>query len=446
METKSITEFLSTDYKDFAMYVVESRAIPSVIDGLKPTQRKILHGSSTIWKDGSEKPLKVFQLAGKVASDCFYHHGNTSLENAIITMAQGFKNNMPLLEEIGQFGSLRSPEPGASRYIGTKLTQNYRLLYKDSELLEFKEEEGQTIEPKYFLPIIPTVLINGSSGIAVGFASNILNRKPQDVITACESVIKGKKIEDVKPFNNFFDGEFTQDTENPKKWTVKGKLQILNTSTVRVTELPLSMTYEKYESILDSLADSKTIVSYDDNSKGTIDYTIKFTRESLANLTEEKLIKLLKLEESMTEIFTTLDEYGKLKIFDCSKDIIKYFVDFRMNFYFKRREFLLGKLGKELKLLSNRARFISYILEDKLNIKNQPKQSIINDLEKNEFDKVDDSFDYLLRMPLWSLTMELYDKIKLDLVQKQNEIEKLNKVEPKDMYLTDLSELKKKLK
>ena len=97
METKSITEFLSTDYKDFAMYVVESRAIPSVIDGLKPTQRKILHGSSTIWKDGSEKPLKVFQLAGKVASDCFYHHGNTSLENAIITMAQGFKNNMPLL-------------------------------------------------------------------------------------------------------------------------------------------------------------------------------------------------------------------------------------------------------------------------------------------------------------------------------------------------------------
>lgn len=446
METKSITEFLSTDYKDFAMYVVESRAIPSVIDGLKPTQRKILHGSSTIWKDGSEKPLKVFQLAGKVASDCFYHHGNTSLENAIITMAQGFKNNMPLLEEIGQFGSLRSPEPGASRYIGTKLTQNYRLLYKDSELLEFKEEEGQTIEPKYFLPIIPTVLINGSSGIAVGFASNILNRKPQDVITACESVIKGKKIEDVKPFNNFFDGEFTQDIENPKKWTVKGKLQILNTSTVRVTELPLSMTYEKYESILDSLVDSKTIVSYDDNSKGTIDYTIKFTRDSLANLTEEKLIKLLKLEESMTEIFTTLDEYGKLKIFDCSKDIIKYFVDFRMNFYFKRREFLLDKLGKELKLLSNRARFISYILEDKLNIKNQPKQSIINDLEKNEFDKVDDSFDYLLRMPLWSLTMELYDKIKLDLVQKQNEIEKLNKVEPKDMYLTDLSELKKKLK
>lgn len=446
METKSITEFLSTDYKDFAMYVVESRAIPSVIDGLKPTQRKILHGSSTIWKDGSEKPLKVFQLAGKVASDCFYHHGNTSLENAIITMAQGFKNNMPLLEEIGQFGSLRSPEPGASRYIGTKLTQNYRLLYKDSELLEFKEEEGQTIEPRYFLPIIPTVLINGSSGIAVGFASNILNRKPQDVINACESVLKGKKIEDVKPFNNFFSGEFTQDSENPKKWTVKGKLQILNTSTVRVTELPLSMTYEKYESILDGLVDSKTIVSYDDNSKGTIDYTIKFTRDSLANLTEDKLIKLLKLEESMTEIFTTLDEHGKLKIFDCSKDIIKYFVDFRMDFYFKRKSFLLEKLGKELKLLSNRARFISYILEDKINIKNQPKQSIISDLEKNEFDQIDDSFDYLLRMPLWSLTMELYDKIKLDLVQKQNEIEKLNKVEPKDMYLVDLSELKKKLK
>ena len=82
---------------------------------------------------------------------------NSSLENAIITMAQRFKNNMPLLEEIGQFGSLRSPEPGAARYIGTKLNKNFRLLYKDFELLDYKEEEGVEIEPKFFLPIIPTI-------------------------------------------------------------------------------------------------------------------------------------------------------------------------------------------------------------------------------------------------------------------------------------------------
>ncbi len=170
---KTISEFLSNEYKEFAMYVIEGRAIPSVIDGFKPTQRKIIHIANQIWRTGNEKTLKVFQLSGKVASDCFYHHGDMSLSNAIITMAQRFKNNAPLLEEEGQFGSLRSPQPGAPRYIGTKLSENFRLIYKDFELLEFKEEEGEVIEPHYFLPIVPTVLLNGSSGIAVGFASNI---------------------------------------------------------------------------------------------------------------------------------------------------------------------------------------------------------------------------------------------------------------------------------
>ena len=130
MIEKSITDFLSVEYKEFAMYSIEGRAIPSVIDGFKPTHRKVIHVCNQIWKNGSEKPLKVFQLAGKVASDAFYHHGNTSLENAIVTMAQKFKNNSPLLEELGQYGSLRSPQPGAPRYIGTKLNNNFKLLYK----------------------------------------------------------------------------------------------------------------------------------------------------------------------------------------------------------------------------------------------------------------------------------------------------------------------------
>lgn len=444
--TKTISEFLSQEYKDFSLYTIENRAIPSVIDGFKPTHRKIIHVCNDIWKSGTEKPLKVFQLAGKVASDAFYHHGNQSLESAIITMAQGFKNNMALLEEIGQFGSLRSPEPGAARYIGTKLNKNFRLLYKDFELLEYKEEEGVEIEPKYFLPIIPTVLINGSSGIAVGFSSNVLNRNPIDIINACESVIKGKKINDIKPFNNFFTGEYIQDSENHKKWFIRGKLQVVNTSTVKITELPPSMTYEKYENILDGLVENKSIVSYDDNCKDTIDYTIKFTRESLAQLDEDKLFKLLKLEETETEIFTTLDESGKLKIFDNSKDIVEYFVNFRLDYYIRRKQFLLDKLKHELKVLANRGRFIKFILDGKLEIKGRKKEEIILDCWKLGLEKMDDSYDYLLRMPIWSLTQELFDKLKDDYRSKKVEVEELEKIEPKDMYLTDLSELKKKLK
>ena len=446
MVEKTISEFLSSEYKEFAMYVIEGRAIPSVIDGFKPTQRKIIHISNQTWKTGSEKTLKVFQLSGKVASDCYYHHGDASLSNAIITMAQRFKNNAPLLEEDGQFGSLRSPQAGAPRYIGTKLSENFKLIYKDFELLEYKEEEGESIEPKYFLPIVPAVLLNGSSGIAVGFASNVLNRDIKSIIDACVKVLAGKEPGEVKPTLNGFNGEFIQDKENNKRWVIRGKYDKVNTTTVKITELPPSMTYEKYEDILDKLVDDKVIVTYDDNCKDNIDYTIKFTRSDLEKLDEEKLIKLLKLEESSTEIFSTLDEFGKLMIFENTADIIKYFVNFRLKYYHKRKQFLLDKMNRELKILSNRGRFIKAIIDGKLKVNNVSKSIIIEGIEAMNLDKIDDSYDYLLRMPIYSLTKEMYDKLKEDFTIKKEEIKTLEATDPKDMYLLDLTELKKKFK
>ena len=446
MTEKTISEFLSKEYKDFSLYVIENRAIPSVIDGLKTSQRKIIHISNQVWKTGNEKELKVFQLGGKVASDCYYHHGNVSMENAIITMAQDFKNNMPLLEGIGQFGSLRSPEPGAARYIGVKLNKNFRILYRDFELLEYKKEEGETIEPNYFLPIVPTILVNGSSGIAVGFSSNILNRNITHIINACESVLKDKKIQKISPAIPNFKGTFSQDAENHKRWIIRGTFEIVNTTTVRITELPPSMTFEKYDSILDDLLEKKVITSYDDNCKDSIDYTVKFSRESLSKYDEAKLMKILKLEEFETEVYSTLDEWGKLKIFENIEDIIRYFVDFRLGFYDKRKKYLLDKIEDEMKVLSNRAKFIKAIIENKLEVKNVKKDVIIKNIDTLNIDKIDGGYDYLLRMPIWSLTKELYDKLKEDFKTKEQEREKLLKLSPKDMYLEDLQELKKKVK
>jgi DNA gyrase/topoisomerase IV subunit A len=437
---------LSDEYKEFAMYVIEGRAIPSVIDGFKPTQRKIIHISNGIWKTGNEKALKVFQLSGKVASDCFYHHGDQSLSNAIINMAQRFKNNAPLLEEVGQFGSLRSPQAGAPRYIGTKLSENFRLIYKDFELLKFKEEEGEIIEPEYFLPIVPTVLLNGSSGIAVGFASNVLNRDIKSIIDACLKVLNGKKAGEVKPSLNGFTGDYIQDSENNKRWIIRGKFVRSNTTTVKISELPPSMTYEKYEEILDKLVDDKVIVSYDDNCKDNIDYTIKFTRYDLEKLDDEKLVKILKLEESSTEIFSTLDEKGKLMIFECTEDIIKYFVNFRLSYYDVRKKHLLNKMNRELKILSNRGRFIKAILDEKLKVNNVSKSEIITRIEEMGLDLIDDSYDYLLRMAIYSLTKEMFDKLKQDFIEKKVEIKAMEETDPKDMYLLDLTELKKKFK
>lgn len=446
IQEKTISEFLSNEYKEFAMYVVESRAIPSVIDGLKPTQRKIIHGSSKIWKTGNEKSLKVFQLSGYIAANVFYHHGDASLSGAITNMAQKFKNNAPLLEDIGQYGSLRSPQASAPRYISTKLGDNFKLIYKDFDLLNHKEEEGEEIEPNFFLPIIPTVLINGSSGIAVGFASNILNRDIKSIIASCINVLNGKEIKETKPSINQFGGDFIQDTDNNKRWIIRGRFQKLNTTTVKITELPPSHTYEKYEEILDELVEKKLIVGYDDNCKDNIDYTIKFTRSDLEKLDDSKIFKLLKLEESSTEIFSTLDEFGKLKIFESTIDIIKYFVYFRLSYYDIRKKFLLDKLNRDLKILGNRGKFIKAILDDKLKINNVSKSKIVEGIVEMKLDMIDDSYDYLLRMPIYSLTKELFEKLKEDFVSKKAEIKELELVDPKDMYNSDLMELKNKFK
>ena len=586
MSKKTITEFFSNEYVDFALYTIENRAIPSVIDGFKTSQRKIIHVSSQIWKNGNEKTLKIFQLAGKVASDAYYHHGscldintsillsdnsfitikewitkypnrnlevvsydeinkeyttsiahsprigkktnkeiiilfdnndlirctdnhpfltqrgwvnaidlsksdkivslsnysikhininnllydeyfyditvekyhnfiinenlklvthNSSLENAIVTMAQKFKNNLPLLEQDGQFGSLRSTQAGAPRYIGARLSKNFKLIYKDFELLKFKIEEGETIEPEYFLPIIPTILLNGTSGIAVGFSSIILNRNINDILKSCINILNGKEIKELKPYSPEFNGDFIQDKENNKKWKIVGKFNRVNKTTIKITELPLSLTYEKYEEILDKLIENKDIISYDDNCKDNIDYTIKMSSSTLDKLSDDDIIKMFKLEESLTEIFTTLDENGKLLIFESTIDIVKYFVNFRLNFYQKRKEYLLSKMGKDLKILNNKIVFIKSILDNKLKINNRHKQDIIENLETLKLDKIDESYDYLLKLPIYTLTKEVYEKLKFDLDDKKHEIDKLTETDIKTMYLSDLSELKKNL-
>jgi len=444
---KTISDFLSNEYKNFAFYTIENRAIPSVIDGFKPTHRKIIHVANDVWRTGNEKPLKIFQLAGKVASDCFYHHGNASLEQAIITMAQSFKNNAPLLDEVGQFGSLRSPDPGAPRYIGTRLNENFRLIYKDSDLLRYKSEEGEVIEPEYFLPILPTILLNGGQGIAVGFSSNILNRSIPEILEATINAVKGKKVKDVAPSLNSFKGTYTQDTENPKKWYIRGNYTLVNAATIKVTELPPSMTYEKYDNYLDDLVDKKTIVSYEDNSKENIEYVIRFTKDNLENLIkEDKLNKLLKLEDTETENFNTLNEDGKLMSFETSAEIIKYFVSFRLTYYDKRKAHLINKIEREISILSNRAKFIKAIIDGKLKVNNIPKLEIIKGIEKMKIDMIDDSYDYLLRMPIYSLTKEVYEKLLKDIETKNIELSDLKSTDPRDMYISDLNELKKKIK
>jgi DNA topoisomerase-2 len=442
-EIKTVTQYLDEDYREYAVYVVEERAIPSVIDGFKPTQRKVIFVANKAWRTGNEKPMKIFQLAGRVAADAFYHHGDGSLNSAIIGMAQKFKNSMPVLEDIGQFGSLRSPESAAPRYIATKLHKNFRLLYMDFELLTSRYEEGNEIEPKYFLPIIPTVLLNGGSGIAVGFATNILNRNPLDLIDACLKELDGKKYKEPAPWYHGFNGECVKE-EDSNSWIFRGNYEVKNTSTVHVTELAPSQTYEKFDSLLSTLEDRRTLVGYENNCKADINYTLKFRREDLKSLTDSgRLARTLKMEEKQSENFTVLDENGDLKIFNNTIEIIQYFVEFRLKYYIKRKEYLISKLEQELIVLSNKARFIKYIIDGKLKINNVPRKEIILFLQTADFDEINGSYQYLLSLPIHSLTKETYEDLLLDESSKQKELDLIKQKDHSQMYKEDLQELRK---
>ena len=446
LQNKTVTEYLDQDYAMYGMYTLENRAIPSVIDGFKPTARKIIFIADKVWRTGSEKPLKIFQLGGRIASEAHYHHGDASLSGAIIGMAQSFKNSLPLLEEIGQFGSIRSPEAGAPRYISTKLTKNFRLLYKDFELLENQVEEGNVIEPKFFLPIIPTVLLNGSSGIAVGFATNILNRNPLDLIDACVKVLDGKRVGKLLPWLKDYNGPIEQ-VGTSNQYIMRGQYQITNTTTVTVSELPPSVTFQKYEAHLNSLQDRGIISSYEDNSANGINYIIKFARATLTNLIEkDKLDQTLKMIETETENLTCLDERGKLLIFENIPQIVEYFTNFRLSFYSKRKAFLINKYNEELTYLSNRARFIKLIIDGKLKVNNVPRKEIILYLETNKFDQVNGTYLYLLNMPIHSLSKETYEALLKEVSEKQAELAEIKKKDPTDMYREDLADLKKNLK
>lgn len=440
---RSITDFLDNEYKSYANYVIESRAIPSIVDGFKPTARKVLYVGV---KNVRNKAEKVSTLAGKLISDAQYHNGNVSGENVIVTMTQEFKNNMPLFDGIGNFGTLKSPFESASRYISVKLNKNYDLVFKDDELLESNYSDGIKCEPKYYLPLIPMVLVNGGTGIAVAFSTNILNRKPKDITQACIDYLQGKKIKELKPHINEFDGTFAKDDENDKKWIISGSFERVNSTYVRVTELPPSMTYQKFEALLDKLSDDKVINDYTNMCKEDINYVVKFSRESMSSLTDEDMLKTLKLVEYETENITVLDEQGKLKIFEAVEDVLTYFVDFRLSFYTKRKTFLIAKIEKELSVMDNKMRFVKAIIDGDLLVNNRKKEIIIKDLTKMKFDMQDESFDYLLRMPIYSLTKETYDKIKDDIKEKKIELSDIKKSKPKDTYISELEALKISLK
>lgn len=442
--SRTVEEFFDNEYLDYARYVVEGRAIPSLVDGFKVSQRKIASAANKLWRNGG-KPMKVFQLGGQAAALTFYHHG--SLDQTIIGMTQEFKNSLSVFQGIGQFGSLRSPEAGAPRYIGVKFNDNFRLLYKDFDLVTPQYEEGEEIEPKFFLPIIPTVLLNGGSGIAVGFATNILNRRPVDLVDACVDALKTGEVRyPLVPWVNGFHGTVELLKETDKSWVFRGAYEVKNTSTVEITEIPPSFTYEKYEAHLEALIEKSILVSYEDNSSDRVHYTLKFARQTLADyIKRDKLGDLLKMREQETENITTMDENGKLKIFSKAGDLVTYFVKFRLGYYVKRKTQILEDLAKEILMLEAKAAFVAAITSGTILVAGTKKSALVSSISELGIRKHEGSYDFLLSMPLYTLTQEKHAELLKKLDETRKERVKVENTPPEESYLSDLAELRREL-
>jgi DNA topoisomerase-2 len=261
------------------------------------------------------------------------------------------------------------------------------------------------------------------------------------------NVLDGKKLKDLPPWLSNFKGTYEKAEEGESTWYIKGSFEVKNTTTVEITELIPSFTYEKYENHLNNLVERHILSSYEDNCSNDINYTLKFSRVVLQDLIDKgKLAEVLKMQERDTENLTVIDENGKLKIFSNAKEIVPHFVNFRLEYYQKRKDYLIAQIQRELLILSNRARFIKGILEDKIKVNKVKREDLISALEKMKFDKIDGNFQYLIGMPIYSLTLEKYEELLKQVADKESELEETEKLHIVEMYKKDLKELEKKIK
>ena len=244
-----------------------------------------------------------------------------------------------------------------------------------------------------------------------------------------------------------FNGKFTRDLDNPLRWHIEGSYQVANSNLVKITEIPPFFTCESYEEHLNMLVEKGDIIDYEDNCSGNINYEVKFHRKTLSDLvSSQKLGKLLRMSTTETENLTVIDETGVLQVFAKAEDIISHFVGVRLGYYDLRKQHLIQKLERELTMISNRARFIKDIIEGRLAINNRPKAAIEGDLSDLRYDQVDGSWGYLLSMPIHSLTSERFSELLQVKGEKEAEVNAVRLIQPRDMYVTDLTELQRALK
>lgn len=412
---KTISELIDNEYREFSMYVIENRAIPSVVDGLKPSQRKLLYVAI---KTAKTKKQKVAALAANLASMANYSHGEASAQATCVGMATNYSNNLPLLEEHGSFGSRLIQESAAPRYIYSKLSENFEKFFKDEDVCPANYDPDNP-EPMHYLPILPWVLVNGVKGIAVGFATEILPRNPKDLIKVIKNKTEGKgSYNKLIPKFPEFKGEV--EPVGPNQWEIKGVVSN-NKLEYNITEVPYGYDRETYVSVLDKLEDDNKIIEYIDScDESGFNFTIKVNRSQKAEIEKDPL-KYFKLIKRSTENFTCLDEHGHLIQFNDVNELVDYFYEYRIKKSQEMVECQISKVGYDLQKLKDRLMFITRIENGDYD----PFKKSRAEFEQFVFDNItqEDYGKEFIKIPVYNLSRDEIDKLKQSIVEKQKELD-----------------------
>lgn len=439
--TRTITDFFNTDYKEFTQYVIENRALVSVIDGLKTGARKIIHAAFTgSLRDGKQK--KVPNLSGETMNFSLYPHGDMSLNSTIVTLSQEHKFNFNPLYIDSQNGTLRDDSVSSPRYLYVKLSKYADLWKRDIELTERLFDEGQYIEPKYYLPIIPMAIINRQEGMCQGFRFSTMSYSPVDVIDACIKCLNDKKAFDKAVIHPYVRGIKKENWKlEDGVWVNYGaytwfdkKKQLI------ITDLPYDVEYKDFEKLLNKLLDAQEIDDWSNYSEdGNVDYRINCSKSTWIKNSDIdfEIINMFKLRKQLpNDLLWVLDENKKVLHFENIKDLIAYFIDFRLKKYKDRKKRLVALKEEQLKENSDLIKFIDLVCSGKLKIMNRSKADIKVDLEKKGLDMK------LISTPLSKCTIEEMNELQLKNAELVKELDYLKRTTEKEMYLNDLKELR----
>ena len=496
---------LNVDYKSFVDKDLIhfsnrdlQRSINHLCDGLKESTRKIIY--ACFKKKLYTNEIKVAQLSGYVSEVSAYHHGENSLQQAIVGMAQIFvgTNNINLLCPNGQFGSRcqGGQDASSARYIFTMLSKLTRLIFKEEDnfILNYQNDDGQQIEPEFYVPIIPMILVNGGIGIGTGYSTNIPQYNPNDIISICKIIcnsikltdisinsledieninetIKILEINEITPYYLGFKGSIVKAEKN--SYISRGIYKWIDDSTVEISELPIGSWTEDYKEFLENMIiNNLNNLKYIENhyTSKNVKFVLHFNTNVRQSI-EGNFDVLFKLQSSKNLSINNIHLFNKdgvIQKYESAIEIIKEWAETRIVKYFERKNYQLKNLEKEAKVLSNKMRFILDVINGTIQIMNKKLSEVTQRLIELKYDPIVEenidkdednlpeenidkdakeinykNYNYLLKLPISQLT---YDR-KIILEKEFNEINDklkiLRNTNIEDLWLKDLTELEK---